>query len=245
MWIQIAAIAADLIAWLQLLALQTATSPRPNPNCCGSGCCTSPPDSPEAAANAGSASPTTGRGPPRSLPRSPRSWPSPHPPDPAADPAATTRTLGDPHRSATRHTTTPNGQSDPTAHRTRSTTARSMPHERPGLSVRSGGCADTWPPVLVAQWLARPSGYLTPSVVAWTRRWPSPRSRRTVPVQPRHRTPAFCGHTRRTPPRSCTSRTTPGLLQPVLERTGGRIGKITDYAVKRLASFKPIDDQLS
>jgi hypothetical protein len=82
-WCAAAAIAADLIAWLQTLALQGELAP-PNPSDCATACCTPPPGSPTGNDTAGYASRRGGRGPTRSPPRSPASRRSPHPADPSS-----------------------------------------------------------------------------------------------------------------------------------------------------------------
>jgi hypothetical protein len=90
-WCTAAAIAADLIAWLQLLALQgeLALADRSG---CATACCTPPPDSPTDNAAAGYAYRRRGHGPTRSPPHSAASRPSrpprapgPPPPPPATD----------------------------------------------------------------------------------------------------------------------------------------------------------------
>jgi hypothetical protein len=43
-WLQLALTAADLIAWTQTTLL-AGRPPRPNPSCCTTGCCMSPPAS--------------------------------------------------------------------------------------------------------------------------------------------------------------------------------------------------------
>jgi hypothetical protein len=63
-WLQLVAVAADLTAWLRLLAL-TGDLAVVEPSCCGTGCCTSPPDSAGAAGDDGPGCPDTGHGPAR------------------------------------------------------------------------------------------------------------------------------------------------------------------------------------
>ena len=68
-WVQIAAVAADLTCWLQLLA-STVTSQRPSPRCCASACCTYPLGWSAADGDDAFNSRGTGHGRPRSATRS-------------------------------------------------------------------------------------------------------------------------------------------------------------------------------
>ena len=99
-WCVAAAIAADLITWLQLLALHgdLATA---EPKRCATACSTPPPGSPTDSVTAGCVCPPPGPGPTRSPPRSPGSRRSPHPTDPHSPPPHDRRTPGDHATAAT------------------------------------------------------------------------------------------------------------------------------------------------
>ena len=76
LWCEITALACELLAWTQMLAL-TGTAAAGSPNASGCACSRSPGASSAAAATCGSASPSAGPGPPRSPPQPPACKPSP------------------------------------------------------------------------------------------------------------------------------------------------------------------------
>jgi Transposase DDE domain group 1 len=97
-WLALVMLATDLTAWTQHLLLDGELA-KAEPKHCATGCCTSPPASPEDNAGSGSASSSPGPGPATSPPRStasPRcpSPPADRPPTPQPDRGGPGRTAG-------------------------------------------------------------------------------------------------------------------------------------------------------